>query len=281
MVKNREELIQVASNNANQMKTHLRNAVRNFLDVQHVSVDELAYVLGITTNELAQILEGDGNVTIDTLSKLLVATDLVVEVKPIRNTPLRGYGRNMPRSGGYPSGVPGGIPVGPDGRPLPPPPGFPPFPGAPTPHRDDRQEIPMETREPQRDSRGRFVKKGNVRQTTAHRPATDANPYAGMPDVELINIIRQNIWDGEINTETATHQQLAEFVANKERIMRDRQNATEQPQPQQPAAPQAEAPRVNGGGDSLNQFLGMLANIAQEAKKNPQLMETISRFMPK
>ena len=63
--------------------------------------------------------------------------------------------------------------------------------------------------------------------------------------------------------------------------MRDRQNATEQPQPQQPAAPQAEAPRVNGGGDSLNQFLGMLANIAQEAKKNPQLMETISRFMPK
>jgi hypothetical protein len=34
MVKNREELLQVAGSNANQLKAHLRQAVQNFLAVQ-------------------------------------------------------------------------------------------------------------------------------------------------------------------------------------------------------------------------------------------------------
>lgn len=288
MVKNREELIQVAGNNANQMKSHLRKAVSDFLHTQRVTPEELAYVLGITNNEMKQILEGDANVTVDTLSKLLVATDLVVEIKPIRNTPLGGYSRNMPRSGGFPG--PNGIPVDENGRPLPPPPGFPSFPGGFPPRgaqpREDRQEVPMETTGPKRDAHGRFVKK-SATAGSAHRhepsPAAPtqapANSYAAMPDVELINIIRQNIWDGEINTDTATHQQLAEFVANKERIMRERQA---QPT-QEPRA--TEHPReAHIGGDSksdLNKFLGMLANIAKEAQDNPELMDTIGRFMPK
>lgn len=290
MVKNREELIQVAQNNANQMKTHLRSAIVGFLNAQHVSPDELAYVLGITTNEMKQILEGDGNITVDALSKLLVATDMAVEIKPVRQTPLGGYGHRMPRSGGYPApgGMPGGIHVGPDGKPLPPPPGFAGMPGgmfAGTPHvpGDDRQEVPMETTGPVRDSHGRFVKKAKVarrKPVPAPTPAPQfANPYIGLGDAELVNIIRQNIWDGEIDINHATHEQLAEFVANKERIMRERTEA-----PAAPTAPQAEARQeapVNGGGGSLNQFLEMLGNMAREAQNNPQLAETIARFMPR
>lgn len=289
MVKNREELISVANSNATQLKTHLRRAVTEFLKAQRVKPEDLAYVLGITNREMEQILEGDVNVTVDTLSKLLVATDLVVEIKPIRNTPLGSYGHGMPRSGGFPG--PNGIPVDENGRPLPPPPGFPhpDFMRGPgefgRPQREERaanmQEVPMETEEQPRDAHGRFTKKGGNAHRRATRPEQhNENPYDSMRDAELVNIIRSNIWDGEIDVNRASHEQLAAFVAEKERIMRERQNPAPQPEPQAKREEQ-QAPSVGGSSDTLNQFLGMLGNLAREAQNNPQLMETINRFMPK
>ena len=287
MVKNREELLQVANSNAAQMKNHLRRAVRSFLEAQHVSPEDLAYVLGITNGEMRQILDGNGNVTVDVLSKLLVATDMAVEIKPIRNTPLGAYGPGMPRSGGRPG--PGGIPVDENGRPLPPPPGFP-FPGdfmgGPTPRpirrRDERpsdmQEVPMETTGPARDSRGRFVKKTvatPTRQPATQRPrATDGNPYIGMTTDQLAGIIRSNIWDGEIDVEHSSHDELAAFVADKERIMRERSMGGSQRREKA-----VEAPTANGG--NVNDFIEMLRNMADEAQNNPALMDAIQRFMPR
>lgn len=291
MVKNREELLQVAQSNSAQLKSHLRRAVNEFLKAQNVSPIDLAYVLGITDAEMRQILEGNGNITVDALSKLLVATDMAVEIKPVRNTPLGSYGKGMPRSGGYPG--PGSIPVDENGRPLPPPPGWHPgmVPGfGPAPRTrqreeraaDNMQEVPMETNGPVRDSRGRFVKKASA---TQRRPATqrpqaeEDNPYSKLSVDQLINIIRTNIWDGEIDVNASTHEQLAAFVANKERIMRERTEAAEaapQAQPQQP-----QEANVNGGGNTLNQFLEMLGNVAREAEHNPALRDAIERFMPR
>jgi predicted XRE-type DNA-binding protein len=284
MVKDREELLQVAQSNANQMKGHLRRAVSGFLKAQNVSPDELAYVLGITGEEMRQILEGDGNITVDALSKLLVATDMAVEIKPVRNTPLGAYGKGMPSCGGFPG--PNGIPVDENGCPLPPPPGFmgrmpaPPF--GRMPRRENvhkMEEVPMETTGPARDSHGRFVKKTAQRNTATQRQRElrNENPYMAINDNELINIIRQNIWDSEINIDSATHEQLAEFVANKERIMRQR-NDGERKEETRREAPESE---MKGGGNALNQFLEMLGNVAREAEHNPSLMEAISRFMPR
>lgn len=293
MVKNREELLQIAGSNANMLKSHLRKAVSEFLKAQRVSPDELAYVLGLTGAEMKQIIEGNGNITVDALSKLLVATDMAVEIKPVKQTPLGAYGKGMPRSGGFPG--PNGIPVDENGRIMPPPPGFPHpgFMGARGPVRrreeraaDNMQEVPMETTGPVRDSRGRFVKKtpgaAGRRVSATQRPQTQpqaqvqANPYIGLGDAELVNIIRQNIWDGEIDVNNSTHEQLAEFVAMKERIMRER---SENPQPQ--AQPQTEQSAVNGGNETVNQFLEMLGNFAREAEHNPALAEAIGRFMPR
>ena len=286
MVKNREELLQVAQSNANQLKGHLRNAIMSFLKLQNVTAEELAYVLGITNEEMSQILEGNGNITVDALSKLLVATDMAVEIKPVRNTPLGGYGPHMPMSGGFPG--PNGIPVDENGRPLPPPPGWPGMPGvcpAPRPRKreerssDHMHEVPMETIATPRDEHGRFVKK--VKKPVQRPAVASANPYLNVGDAELANIIRSNIWDGEIDVNNATHEQLAAFVANKERIMRERTNA---PIPQTEQAEHREAKAentVNGGGNSLNQFLEMLGNVAREAEKNPALFDAIQRFMPR
>jgi len=292
MVKNREELLQVAQNNANQLKAHLRTAVSTFLRVQKVTPEELAYVLGISNEEMQMILSGNGNITVDALSKLLVATDMAVEIKPVRQTPLGGYGKRMPRSGGYPSPhgmhMPMGVPVGPDGRPLPPPPGFDEMPGGMfggEPREECRVEVPMETTGPVRDARGRFVRKRKPATQPAPQPAprptAPANPYMNIGDAELVNIIRQNIWDGEIDVNHATHEQLAAFVANKERIMRERTEAPAAPEAEQPQAEARQETRTNGGGSAVNQFLEMLGNMAREAQNNPQLAETIARFMPR
>ena len=263
MVRSTEELLQVAGSNANQLKAHLRQAVQNFLAAQKVSETDLAYVLGITGNEMNQILHGNGNVTVDVLSKLLVATDMAVEIKPVRNTPLGGYGRKMPKSGGFPA--PHGMRVNEERA------------------ADMQEEIPMETTGPVRDSHGRFVKKAKSapRPVRPARPAQpqmeEGNPYLNISRADLANIVRQNIWDGEIDVENASQQELAAFVANKERIMRQRANQAEQQQ----AEPQPQ-PRVQGGmSESANAFIQMLENVAQEAKNNPQLAETIARFMPK
>jgi len=179
---------------------------------------------------------------------------------------------------------------------LPPPPGFP-NPGfmnprGPVRRREERaadnmHEVPMETTGPLRDSHGRFMKKAaseNGRNTSAQRPQNrdsrdGENPYINLGDGELVNIIRQNIWDGEIDVNNSTHEQLAAFVAMKERIMRERTENTKREEPQ--ARPQVETPTVGGGSDTVNKFLEMLGNFAREAEHNPALAEAIGRFMPR
>lgn len=288
MVKNREELLQVAQSNANQLKGHLRKAIGDFLNAQGVSPDELAYVLGISNEEMHQILDGDGNITVNTLSKLLVATDMAVEIKPVVMTPLKGYGRNMPRSGAFPGGP---VPPRHDGRPIAPPPfGWPrpeEFFGAPEELLGQRpgqsehmEEVPMETCGQPRDARGRFAKKPrNVSKPTPIKRERmhqeNPNPYFELGNSELANIIRQNIWDGEIDVNNATHAQLANFVAEKERIMRERTNGNGQTH-----TCTDECHKVKGGGDTLKKFTNMLGNMIKEAEHNPALMDAISRFMP-
>jgi hypothetical protein len=51
-------------------------------------------------------------------------------------------------------------------------------------------------------------------------------------------------------------------------------------QAEQQAEPQPQ-PRTQGMSGSATAFIQMLENMAQEAKSNPQLAETIARFMPK
>lgn len=290
MVKNRNELLQVAAQNANQLKTHLRHSISSFMETQQVSVEELAFVLGITEDELMQIIEGDGNVTVDVLSKLLVATDNVVEVKPIGASPMRSYGPGMPPSGGFPNPFP---PVDRFGRPVPPPPhmmGGNPF-TPPVGGRRTEQQPQAQTKQG-RDSRGRFTSKvapaaqpRQPRQSATHRPmqqrqqpaGQEVNPYATLSRDALVNIISQNLWDGEIDVQNATQGELIEFVYGKEQLLRQR---TEQRQEVTQEQVQQSTETTNGG-NAIDKFLGMLQNMAEEARNNPQLAETLARFMPK
>ena len=103
MVKNREELIRIAESNSAQLKSELQNQIDSFIHLQNVTPAELDYLLGLNEGTIDAILRGEDELTVDTLSKLLVATNMVVEIKPIEMTPMRTYDYDMPRSGAKPS----------------------------------------------------------------------------------------------------------------------------------------------------------------------------------
>jgi hypothetical protein len=103
-----------------------------------------------------------------------------------------------------------------------------------------------------------------------------------MPTDGLVNIIRQNLWDSEIDVENSSRQQLIQFVMGKERLLRERTNGGTHTRPttREPEAHEPHAVDVNGDSKSFNKFLDMLSKMAEEVKENPKLMETIERFMP-
>lgn len=84
----RKTLQASASEWARQAKNDIRNKVMEFMDEMDTSREELAYALAISDGELEQILSGNGEITLTTLAKLLIATGNALEIKPVEETPL-------------------------------------------------------------------------------------------------------------------------------------------------------------------------------------------------
>ena len=285
MVRNREELLRVASKNAGQLKNEVSRGLKAFMSARRVKVNELAYVLGINSDHLNGIIRGTAELNVDDLSKILVALDLAVEIKPVGETPLGAYGEGMPLGGPMPRR---GEKLGrerrhmPFGGPVP----FPPMPfgeGVPFP---EPFAVPAEEPQP-RDERGRFTSRN------AARKAPVGGEFAALSDEELKDIIVRNLWDGEINLDRASHDALAEFVERKDTLMKQRSGDVHTHEDEPMADDHIgheefdSEPEAFGGLHSeekpnvVNSFLEALGNIAKAVESDPRLAETFERFMPK
>ena len=256
MVRNREELLRVASQHAGQLKNEVSRGLKGFMSAKRVSAGQLAHVLGINEGHMNEIVRGTAQLNVDDLSKILVALDLAVEIKPVSMTPVGGYGDGfplgkMPRGGkkdpipsfeefekeilkriptpeevdkmrkGHSKSRPNGrMPHG--GIPL----GMPmPFPMPGMPMMGEHDEPIAEPAEPQpRDERGRFVRRNAT--ATTYRPSAVPNggEFEMLSDDELKDIILRNLWDGEIDVNHASHGALAAFVNRKDMLMKQRSN---------------------------------------------------------
>lgn len=298
MVISKEELLQCANAWVNQAKADIRNQIVNFIQTSGTSEDELAYALGISRNELISIIETNNEITLTTFAKLLIATDNVLEIKPLSESPLahapRGtmphqnmpqrpnapqprdnHGRFAPRRGAMPTPPMGGMmpPIDPrTGRPLPPPPGY------PMPNRGEQMPprfggMPGMSRRMQR--------------PVAPQPAPQMmvggeqplNDLASLSRAELAQIIADNFWDGEIDVEEASKSNLINFITSK----RTRSTAqTQRVAPTQPVEVRGvdanEAVRADVPEDaSMAQFREMLDNALAE---NPNLRDVINQYAP-
>lgn len=211
----RQQLQHLASDWVRVAKNDIRKKVLDFMREEYASERDLAYALTISEAELAQIIQGNGEITLSTFAKLLIATGHALEIKPIEETPIGCY-ENIPEE----------MPPIPHQRPN--------MFGRPTPTR--RPHIPMdfesqtETQDlneeeefdmPQpRDSRGRFMSPRR-RMVEPHEEPQNLSPFARMNRDKLVDIIREKLWDSEIDTDSATTSELVLFLEEKDRRIKE------------------------------------------------------------
>ena len=88
MIKNRQTLMALAAEWTTRAKNDLRGAeFLNFMREVGTDETELANALGISDGELNQILNGNGEITLQYSAKILIATENAIEIKPIEATP--------------------------------------------------------------------------------------------------------------------------------------------------------------------------------------------------
>lgn len=237
---NRQILLSASGEWVRQAKNDIRNKILEFMDEVDTTREELAYALAISEAELSQILEGNGEITLTTFAKLLIATGNVLEIKPVEETPLAtefgapvppmGWGDEHPHHcchhtphNGHMCRRPGAMP--------PPPPGFPNdferiVIDDPNDDIDDgfgEEEMPQDPPVMQpRGADGRF--RPWPRQP---QPEAPQSPFATMEREKLVEIIQNKLWDTEIDVDNVSQEQLVRFLEDKDKRMTELREARE------------------------------------------------------
>lgn len=274
---NREQLQKLASEWTRMAKNDIRNKVISFMREVDASERELAYVLAISDGELKQILEGNGEITLSTFAKLLIATGNALEIKPIEDTPISDYEnipteeefeRPLPRPNVFARQKP--QPMQPQfgrpnfSRPIPPMHEedgndfIPPMPEELRRAMEERYDRPVHRPEQPRDEYGRFAPK-HPQMRKEEAPRREVSPFESKSTDELVKIIRERLWDSEINLNRASKEELVAFLDEKNKRMTEykRMKALE------------EDPKVN-------EFKSKMKNTLHN---NPHLREWAKKFL--
>ena len=274
---NREQLQKLASEWTRMAKNDIRNKVISFMREVDASERELAYVLAISDGELKQILEGNGEITLSTFAKLLIATGNALEIKPIEDTPISDY-ENIPTEEEFERPLPRpNVFARQKPQPMQPQFGRPSF-SRPIPimHEEDenvfippipeelrrameeRYDRPVHRPEQPRDEYGRFAPK-HPQMRKEEAPRREVSPFESKSTDELVKIIRERLWDSEINLNRASKEELVAFLDEKNKRMTEykRMKALE------------EDPKVN-------EFKSKMKNTLHN---NPHLREWAKKFL--
>ena len=274
---NREQLQKLASEWTRMAKNDIRNKVISFMREVDASERELAYVLAISDGELKQILEGNGEISLSTFAKLLIATGNALEIKPIEDTPISDYEnipteeefeRPLPRPNVFARQKP--QPMQPQfgrpsfSRPIPPMHEedgndfIPPMPEELRRAMEERYDRPVHRPEQPRDEYGRFAPK-HPQMRKEEAPRREVSPFESKSTDELVRIIKERLWDSEINLNRASKAELVAFLDEKNKRMTEykRMKALE------------EDPKVN-------EFKSKMKNTLHN---NPHLREWAKKFL--
>ena len=229
---NREKLQNLASEWVRIAKNDIRGKVIDFMEEMNIGKRELAYKLAISNGELEQILEGNGEVTLSTFAKLLIASGNALEIKPIEMTPMGGYEPPIPpQEDHYGNPLEPQVPRydesptvidSPYDDEVPPP-----FPYRHIPINDDIDDDEYEY-----NNYGNRFANGEQRRWT-HQEVTneervnrmahvqEGSPFSRMSTERLVEIINEHLWDSEIDLEDASREELIEFLDEKDKRMKE------------------------------------------------------------
>lgn len=228
---NSQILNQSANAWVQQAKQDIANKIREFLSESGISLPQMANDLGIDINELNSILNG-GIPSMLTFAKLMIASGMAIEIKSIEDANIPVDANGMP----IPQGVmPAGMPM----------PGMRPRPGMRPAHSmfDDFQRQPAPEPAPvqqqPRGANGRFKPwpkpQGGapVPPPPGMRPAPmfgmqpqqgNRPPFSQMSREELVQVVREHLWQNEIDLAHVDRDQLVRFLEDKDRQFAELRN---------------------------------------------------------
>ena len=226
----KEQFLAVFGSWINQYKADIQSKVEKFLNENESTPEELAEVIDVDVEEIYDILEGNGeNISVETFGKLLLASGFALAIDPIEQTPLGNYDNVNPHVMHEPQREERRVP-----RPNP----FMQPRGMNFPPRDfDPSRIPPHVREEMdREFERRHPMGGMPPFPPRHEEAPrftrreePQSPFETMDDERMKRIIRHELWDSEINLNTASHRDLVKFLTEKDRrkqevLRRDKQD---------------------------------------------------------
>ena len=213
-----------------QAKQDIANKVREFLTETGLTLPQMANDLGLDINELDNIMNG-GSPSLKTFAILMIASGNVMEIKPIEDAsiPMDENGMPIPQ-GPMPAGFPR---PNMHQRPARPVPGmFDDFHREPAPAPEPVQQQP-------RGANGRFKPWPKPAQGMPPvppmfgqpRPQNTRNhpPFSTMSREQLVDIVRQHLWESEIDLANVDHAQLVRFLEAKDRQFEELRNGRNNP----------------------------------------------------
>lgn len=272
MVKNKQELLSMAAEWTRHAANDLREQLIRFMERVGADNQRVSDVLGLTNGEIDQILNGDGNISISTFAKLLIATGNILEIKPVSAAPRGAFGAprgQRPPHGGRMGGAPrhGSAPSGFPTPPMPPVGPLASYPG-------DMHQMPM-------GGRPQMPMGGQMQGREINLDDLSRN--------ELINIVRQEGLEGSIDVMRATRGQIIDLLESHQREtmpsvqvrgQRGGNHGVPTNVPMAAEMPQAEEPQFEeeqGGGEHSDEELASM--LLSELANNPNLRNIVSRFM--
>lgn len=242
----RNKLLQLSSEWSRFAKNDIRKKLKDFMNETGMDASETAAELAISEGEIEQILSGSGEMSFSTFAKLLIASGFVIEVKPLRATPFGSY----------------------DNIPMPPPMGAPmPYGGIPFPNEERRQAprnaqrryVPQFGNDEESDE---FTIEDESSAPQRQRPQYQCarSPFRRMSREQMVKIIKNRLWDTEIDLDNASWNGLATFLEEKDsKVQALKENANR-----------------NNENEGANEFK---KRLAQALEKNPHLMPIIDKLI--
>lgn len=268
MPKTRQQIQEAATFWMQQAKEDLREKIEQVLQMSHTTPQVLAESLGVSTDQIVRIIHGDGNITLDTFAKILIATDNALQITPVEVSPIGSYTKPMRDSDiadhgsfydEYPTFDDNVPPMHHHHRMPPPPPpsefmgGMPPF-GGPRRHMCGHQGA-----QPQ----------SPHREVPRHH-GVNTPPFASMSRDELERIISSKLWDSEIDMDNASRAELIRFLEEKDRRFKAFKNVEERSR-----EPQTEERR-----ERLPEGVEAMRNkLKEQLRKNPSLRSILESIL--
>lgn len=179
----KKKFIKLSEDWTKNAKSFLSNLIEDVLDENELTMEEFCGFIDVEQDEINNFLYNNGELSLLTISKILIGSNLAVEVKHVSDTEIESYDLS---GSDY----------------------------------EDEEETPKKVQP--RDEKGRFKSYDEVEKQKDEEPEEwdDDEPeftdFSQFDREELVQIIEENEWDDEIDVNNVPKRKLVKFLEKKE-----------------------------------------------------------------